>query len=90
MVLKLPNPTIYVIPKEMFDRDRGVNLAEVEFPAYYNFFILNRKVRFVCTPCVEKRLRTVFRETLLGPEEVDLSLEFVTPSSKPLMPNLKR
>jgi hypothetical protein len=89
MVLKVPNPTVYVIPKEMFDRDHGVNLAEVEFPAYYNFFILNRKVRFVCTPCVEKRLRTVFRETLLGPQQYDLTTEFTTESSRALMPNLK-
>jgi hypothetical protein len=40
----IPIPNIYVFPKDLFDRLNGVNVAEAEFPAYFNFFIL-KKVR---------------------------------------------
>ncbi|GAM27326.1 hypothetical protein SAMD00019534_105010 [Acytostelium subglobosum LB1] len=67
MAMKLDVPTIYVFPEDLWDRRTGINAAEAEFPAYFNFFILKRKVLFVCTPEQEKRIRIVFQETLLGP-----------------------
>lgn len=29
----------------MFDRERGINVGEFEFPAYFNFFVLRKRVR---------------------------------------------
>ena len=48
----------------------GVNLAEFEFPAYFNFFIQKR----CCTLIVdnvdaERNIKRVFSETLLGPAQ---------------------
>src|SRR5262249_29449203 len=41
---------------------------EFEFPAYYNFFLLNRRARLVVEDkVVEARIRGVFQETLFGP-----------------------
>ena len=61
-------PTVYVVPHQLFDRHRGVNVSECEFPAYYNFFILKRRIRLLVDDAsVEARLRAVFGESLFGP-----------------------
>ncbi len=61
-------PTIYVVPEQRFDRQRGVNVSEVEFPAYFNFFVLKKKVRLIADAEGEARLRRVLSETLFGPQ----------------------
>jgi hypothetical protein len=74
MRLGLPVPSIYIVPVERFCREMGaglgVNLAEFEFPAYFNFFIQKR----CCTLIVdsfdaERNIKRVFSETLLGPAQ---------------------
>jgi hypothetical protein len=74
MHLGLDVPLYYIVPKERFCRDMGpalgVNLAEFEFPAYFNFFIKKQR----CTLIVdsmddEESIRAVFGETLLGPAQ---------------------
>lgn len=42
MNLGLTLPTNFVLPKERFNLQMGMNVAEFEFPAYYNFFIKRR------------------------------------------------
>jgi len=72
-------PTTFVIMgDEMFDRQLGINIAEFEFPAYFNFFVRKRCVTLITTKAVEKRVRKIFQETLLGPKEgtYDLSQDF--------------
>jgi len=72
MRLGLDVPIYYIVPVERFCREvgtaLGVNLAEFEFPAYFNFFV--KKLR--CTLIVdsdgaESNIKRVFGETLLGP-----------------------
>ncbi len=68
MALELEVPVLYILPRELFDRRRGLSVAEFEFPAYYNFFLLQRKARMGFeTPDVEARVRAIFQETLFGP-----------------------
>ena len=63
MSMGLPVPTLFVLPKELFDRRRGVNVAECEFPAYFNYFAMKRKIRLlVDSPEMERRVRAVFEE----------------------------
>jgi len=74
MRLGIDIPTVYVVPVERFCREMGpalgVNLAEFEFPAYYNFFVLRRKCLLVVDSFeAEKNIRKVFSETLLGPAQ---------------------
>eukprot|EP01111_Echinosteliopsis_oligospora_P014562 TRINITY_DN5508_c0_g1_i2.p1 TRINITY_DN5508_c0_g1~~TRINITY_DN5508_c0_g1_i2.p1 ORF type:complete len:844 (-),score=163.93 TRINITY_DN5508_c0_g1_i2:46-2577(-) len=63
----LPCPVYYVVPREKFLKDKRVNVAEFEFPAYFNFFIKKRPVCLICTPESELQIRAIFQETLLGP-----------------------
>lgn len=74
MRLGLDVPQVYIVPVERFCREMGaalgVNLAEFEFPAYFNFFMNKKR----CTLLVdsndaERNIRRVFSETLLGPTQ---------------------
>ena len=62
---------MFVVYGEMFDRNDCINMAELEFPAYFNFFVKKKAVKIVTTPDLEARIRTVFQETLLGPLKKD-------------------
>ena len=74
MRLGIPVPQIYIVPAERFCREMGpalgINMAEFEFPAYFNFFVYKKR----CTLVVESQeaqdnICRVFSETLLGPEQ---------------------
>jgi hypothetical protein len=75
MKLGITVPTYFVILGEMFDRQAGINMAEFEFPAYFNFFCLKKRVTLICMPDLEPRVRAIFTETLLGPEDRDCVAE---------------
>jgi CRP-like cAMP-binding protein/ribonuclease BN (tRNA processing enzyme) len=77
MAAQKPVPTHFVVPTERFDRRRGLSVSEFEFPAYYNFFVLKRKVNLLVDGQeVEERLRRVLQETLLGPRTGSTESEF--------------
>jgi CRP-like cAMP-binding protein/ribonuclease BN (tRNA processing enzyme) len=77
MALGLEVPTLYVLPAELFDRQRGVNAAECEFPAYYNYFLLKRRIRLLVEDAsAEARMRAVFGESLFGPTSLPNDSEF--------------
>ncbi|MBI3890507.1 MAG: cyclic nucleotide-binding domain-containing protein [Candidatus Wallbacteria bacterium] len=71
MVLPEGVPTLYVIPERLFAIERGISLAELEFPAYYNFFLKRQSIRVVCRHEQRKILEPVLREALFGPEQLD-------------------
>lgn len=91
MKLGLDVPQYFVIPRRLFDTQIGINVAEFEFPAYFNFFIKRRKTILICSAEVEQRIREVFRETLLGPENFDsLSNDFAVSFPEDDRPDLRR
>lgn len=74
MQLGLDVPLYYIVPRERFCRDMGpalgVNLAEFEFPAYFNFFIKKQRCTLIVDSIEdEENIRKVFGETLLGPAQ---------------------
>ncbi|CAB9522972.1 Lactamase_B [Seminavis robusta] len=74
MRLGLDIPNIYIVPVERFCREMGpalgINLAEFEFPGYFNYFVRGRKVTLVVdSDEAETNIRNVFGETLLGPAQ---------------------
>jgi len=77
MELALDVPMAYVLPRDLFDRRRGLSVAEFEFPAYYSFFVLKRRCRLVVLDRdVERRVRAIFQESLFGPAGEPLDREF--------------
>ncbi|GMI09183.1 hypothetical protein TrRE_jg9818 [Triparma retinervis] len=85
----------FVVPTVAFVRELGpnigMNVAEFEFPAYCNFFFYRRRVTLIVASTeIEKRIRKVFQETLFGPENVDVSKDFVEGTDKDQMPDMQR
>ena len=67
-------PSVYIVPVERFCREMGpalgINLAEFEFPAYFNYFVRNKRCTLVVdSEDAENNIRRVFGETLLGPAQ---------------------
>lgn len=69
MSLGLNVPSLFVVPHERFNLELGINVAEIEFPAYFNFFILQKDVGVLVTESQQEDLRRAFRETLEGPAD---------------------
>ena len=69
MMMGLQMPGIFIIPSKRYSRQFFINVAEFEFPAYFNFFIKKMKIKLVCDKEQEKNIRIIFQETLLGPKE---------------------
>ena len=90
MSLGLTLPAFFVVPKERFNLAAGINVAEFEFPAYYNFFFKRRRINLITTHSVEPLIRTIFRETLLGPSQVEWPAEYGESVPKRCYPDLAR
>ena len=91
MGLGLDIPDTFVIPPELFDKRRGLTLAEIEFPSYFNFFVLKRRARLVVEgEQTAERLRTVFRESLFGSRMPAHADEFADHYPRELRPDFER
>ncbi|MHB2015453.1 MAG: cyclic nucleotide-binding domain-containing protein [Candidatus Xenobia bacterium] len=64
-------PTIFVTPQYLFDACRGMSLAELEFPAYWNTFCRNTRTTIICRPGQYGRLRRLLAEAVFGPHRID-------------------
>lgn len=74
MRLGIPVPSVYIVPVDRFCRDMGpalgVNLAEFEFPSYFNYFVRGKRCTLIVDSVdAERNIRRVFGETLLGPAQ---------------------
>mmetsp|Transcript_6825 Transcript_6825/g.17118 ORF Transcript_6825/g.17118 Transcript_6825/m.17118 type:complete len:1395 (+) Transcript_6825:304-4488(+) len=92
MRLGIPVPEIYIVPVERFCRDMGpalgVNLAEFEFPGYFNFFIRQKSCTLVVdSQEAEDNIRLVFEETLLGPKKFRMGKDSVAYDEQDFDPN---
>lgn len=81
-------PIFYIIPEQRFDKKFGINVAEFEFPAYYNYFVRKRKINLICDKEAEKAIRIIFQETLLGPVSHEVMLRHGCPLIFLLRPTL--
>ena len=82
-------PDTFVVPNKIFSVERGVSLADFEFPTYYNFFIKRRPVHIIGFDHQLKTCQHVVREALLGPEVINLVREFPYGINRDLIPNLR-
>ena len=76
MHLEKDVPEIICLPKHFFSRDKGISVAEVEFPIYYNFFLKQRKTKLICNQSQIEIFRQVIKEALFGPKSFDLAQDF--------------
>lgn len=89
MFLPQSSPQIFVLPNQLFHVDKGISVAELEFPIYYNHFLRGKKTFIIGTKEQKEQLITALRESIFGPEEVNLASEYIGGESHPAFPNMK-
>lgn len=72
-------PPVFVLTRELFDYERGVSVAEVEFPIFYHYFIAGGRAVLVASPEQRDAVCRLIQEAVFGPEEVDLTRELPAP-----------
>jgi len=82
-------PQIFVLPSEFFNWIKGISVAEVEFPIYYNFFLKNRKTLIICNGEQIINFKNVLAEAVFGPEVLELESEFLSVNKSNYIPSLK-
>lgn len=70
-------PEIFVLPEKMFNWLKGISIAEIEFPLYFNFFIRSKKTTIICRDYQFPKVKKVFEESVFGPESFDLAGDFI-------------
>lgn len=89
MFLPRSTPQVFVLPNRFFHVTKGISVAELEFPIYYNHFLRQKKTYVVCTQEQRDQLKTVLNEAVFGPDVVDLRSEYVQGEHTFGYPNMK-
>jgi CRP-like cAMP-binding protein len=76
MMLPLGVPRIFVLPYELFNWLKGMSIAELEFPIYYNYFIRKMKTRIVCFEDQVEIFTRLLGESIFGPQNTDFRDDF--------------
>ena len=76
MILLKDVPQIFVITEELFNWLKGISIAEIEFPIYYNFFINKRKTLIICRKNQYTQIKRVLQESIFGPEFMTIKNDY--------------
>jgi CRP-like cAMP-binding protein/phosphoribosyl 1,2-cyclic phosphodiesterase len=82
-------PQIFVLTGELFNWIKGISTAEIEFPLYYNFFIKKRKTLIICTKEQHLLIRRMLQESVFGPRNLDITVDYDPARSDLKVPELK-
>ncbi|MBN2545073.1 MAG: cAMP/cGMP-dependent 3',5'-cyclic-AMP/GMP phosphodiesterase [Spirochaetes bacterium] len=82
-------PQIFVLPNNFFNWIKGISVAEVEFPIYYNYFIKKRKTYIICEREQAYRFKNVLHEAIFGPKNIRLDREFDQLKENVFKPDIK-
>jgi CRP-like cAMP-binding protein len=89
--MRLPKdvPRIFVLTDELFNWLKGISIAEIEFPIYYNFFLKKRRTTIICREPQFEQMKKVLQESLFGPKEFDISSDYDSTGGLPV-PDLRK
>jgi len=90
MFLPRSAPQIFVLPNTFFHVNKGISVAELEFPIYYNHFLRKKKTYIVCSHEQRNQLLVVLQESVFGPAEVDLRSEYVNGEQSFGFPDIRK
>ncbi|MCC5813513.1 MAG: cAMP/cGMP-dependent 3',5'-cyclic-AMP/GMP phosphodiesterase [Leptospira sp.] len=77
MFFEKKTPLVFVLPNKFFHVGKGISVAELEFPIYFNFFLRKEKTYIICTPEQKEQLKIVLKESLMGPDLVNIADEYI-------------
>ncbi|EMK12603.1 cyclic nucleotide-binding domain protein [Leptospira kirschneri serovar Bim str. 1051] len=89
MGLEKKSPLVFILPNKFFHVEKGISTAELEFPIYYNFFLRQKKTFIVCTEEQRTQLITVLKESLMGPDNINLKSEYLNGEQSFGFPDMK-
>ncbi|MFC1670098.1 cAMP/cGMP-dependent 3',5'-cyclic-AMP/GMP phosphodiesterase [Spirochaetota bacterium] len=89
MLLPKGVPLIFVLPSELFNWLKGISIAEVEFPIYYNFFIRNMKTRIICYKEQAERFKKILQESVFGPKKPNFQKDYSKDIPVDIIPKIK-
>ncbi|HOY66508.1 MAG TPA: cyclic nucleotide-binding domain-containing protein [Candidatus Ozemobacteraceae bacterium] len=82
-------PDTFVLPNRLFSTERGVSLADIEFPAYYNYFLKKRSIKVIGQTHQLETIMGVLKEAVLGPDSISLQREYPFGVNRELIPDLR-
>lgn len=89
MFLESGVPQVFVLPNEFFSWTKGISVAELEFPIYYNFFFRKKRTFIICSEKQFQRFKKVLRESIFGPRNLDLTNDYELLNENTYVPNIK-
>jgi len=89
--MKLPGgvPEIFVLPEKMFNWIKGISIAEIEFPLYWNFFFRKKKTMIICREEQFLKMKKVLEESVFGPESFSIADDYSSNIDPGLVPDIK-
>jgi CRP-like cAMP-binding protein len=82
-------PEILVLPREMFNWNKGINVADMEFPIYYHFFIRGQRPLICGTMEQARLLATALQEAVFGPQHFDLRDDSIDIGDEVFVPDIR-
>lgn len=89
MLLPQSVPQVFVLPRKLFHWEKGISLAELEFPIYYNFFFKQKKTFIICREEQAEHLLKVLQESVFGPEILNIAADFHPTLKDESLPDLR-
>ncbi len=82
-------PQYFVLPRDFFNWNKGISVAELEFPIYYNYFLRQKKTFVICSVEQVDRIKAVLTESLFGPDTVFIRGDYDDRIPDDQVPNIK-
>ena len=89
MMLPKSVPQVFVLPRRLFNWRKGINLSDLEFPIYYNFFLRKQKTHIIGNRDQAARLLKALQEALFGPKELNLEANYSSAEGDVFIPRLR-
>ncbi len=90
MVMPGGVPQIFVLTSELFNWIKGISIAEIEFPIYYNYFIQKKKTLIICQQQQFVQMKAILKESLFGPDSFDISEDYNPAIDPSRIPDISR
>lgn len=89
--LVLPDsvPKYFILPSKMFNWEKGINVSDMEFPIYFNYFIKKQRITVICTREQALRLTKALQEAVFGPKTFDLTEDTFEAGDDVFVPDIR-
>ena len=81
-------PRVFVLPRVLFHWQKGINVADMEFPIYFNFFLKKQRVTVFCSDEQARRLVVAMRQAVFGPRSLSLESDAYPAADDAFVPDI--